>query len=164
MEGFFASYASIFVPNIIVTITWHWSDLILPFTCLADWVHWMPDFWHHGIAGSLDEHWDVVYQHVGMLSINNFCQVFFPFSYAKYCGIVVKVLVNIPWVVTHLSASSLSELEPGKVTFHYPVPHLFHPGRCHRTLCYSFVSFWFVVSVGVGCVLPVASDPHVPEM
>ena len=92
---------------------------------------------------------------LGMISIDRFCRVFFPFSYMKHSKTVLKVLFIFPWVVV-LPITVLSFFEIySRYEFFLLLPSCFHNFNCNGSLdCIAVTRTNVALILCTGSVLP----------
>ena len=94
---------------------------------------------------------------LGMLSIDRFCRIFFPFRYARCSKLVLKVLLILPWIFT-LLGSTLTLIKVIR-TFYFTttLPGCFYRSTCQgSTLCTASIYMESTALLGFGSILPIA--------
>ena len=93
---------------------------------------------------------------LGMLSIDRFCRVFFPFRYARHSKTVLRILLVFPWIYTVVS--NIFTLTKVLRTYYFTttLPGCFHRSYCQEsTLCLAIVATESTIILGAGSVLPI---------
>ena len=93
---------------------------------------------------------------LGMLSIDRFCRVFFPFRYTRHSKTVLKILLIFPWIYTIVS-NTLTLLQVFR-TYYFTtnLPGCFHRSDCQGSIvCMVSVYVESTVLLGSGSILPI---------
>ena len=151
LEGSFALCASVFISNMILTFSFGIGVVIS--SIARDWPLGSVGCQIFGtlVFIGLATRW----MNIGVLCIDKFCRIVFPFCYSRHSSLVVKVLVSIPWAVTLIRIIPFQFGIGGRFQFIVQFPTCSIQQKCSGLLCYSLVSFWFVVSMVMGCALPI---------
>ena len=93
---------------------------------------------------------------LGMLSVDRFCRVFFPFFYKRHSKIVLKLLLFLPWIVV-LPYNILSFTGvAAKFGFSILFPMCFTQFRCDGSVvCRIFTIGHFVLGLSCGGIMPI---------
>ena len=93
---------------------------------------------------------------LGMLSIDRFCRVFFPFCYTRQSKIVLKILLIFPWIFTIVNNSLTLTKVLRTYYFTANLPGCFYQANCQgSSVCMASIYVESMILLGTGSILPV---------